>query len=167
MVATVHLVCGSTGSGKTTFAAGLAKERAAVLFSIDDWMVGMFGDDAPAAMSPAWLAPRLGRCEQRIGQVVSQIGSLGVSSVLDLGFQKAEQRARWADMARGANLSVKVHHLDVSADERWRRVEIRNRVQGESYHLTVTRPMFDYIETTWQPPSQAEINKLESRDGLG
>jgi predicted kinase len=43
--ASFHLVCGSTGAGKTTPALRLGQEFGALHFSIDDWMVRLFGPD--------------------------------------------------------------------------------------------------------------------------
>ena len=161
MPATIHMICGSTGAGKTTAARRIGKAEAAALFSIDAWMMGLFGADAPSALTPGWIGPRVRRCEDQIAQVAFEIGALGTSSVLDLGFQGKAQRRRWAEMAATSGLAVKVHVLDVSAVERWRRVEARNATPGDTYSLKVSRPMFDYIETTWELPSQAEITLLE------
>jgi predicted kinase len=43
MSATVHLLCGKTGSGKTMFARRLEQERRAVALSVDPWMIRLFG----------------------------------------------------------------------------------------------------------------------------
>jgi len=45
MCATVHLLRGKTGSGKTTFAPTLERERKAILLSADEWMILLFGRD--------------------------------------------------------------------------------------------------------------------------
>src|SRR5947209_2765871 len=42
LVATVHLICGSTGAGKTTYAKALATRTHAVRLSIEDWMAMLF-----------------------------------------------------------------------------------------------------------------------------
>ena len=48
----------------------------------------------------------------------------------------------------------------MSTEERWQRVSGRNDAQGETYRVTVTRPMFDFIESSWQPPSPDEMAAL-------
>jgi predicted kinase len=159
--ATFHLVCGSTGAGKTTLALRLVQEFGALHFSIDDWMVRLFGADQPARPDWPWIAERLGRCESLIVEMAAEAGRRGVSSVLDLGFQRADQRRRIAEQARAAGLSVRLHFIDVSAEERWRRVSRRNDAQGETYRVTVTRPMFDFIESIWQAPSPDEMTALD------
>ncbi len=85
----------------------------------------------------------------------------GVSSILDLGFQPADQRQRIAQQAKAAGLGVRLHLVDVPVEERWRRVSARNDAPGKTYRVTVTRPMFDFIESIWQPPSPGELAALD------
>jgi predicted kinase len=158
---TFHLVCGSTGAGKTTHALGLVRETGAMHFSIDDWMVTLYGPDAPQPPHWPWIVERVARCGRQIVGTALELGKRGVSSVLDLGFQREDQRRAVAEAARTAGLGVRLHFLDVPADERWRRVSGRNDRQGETYRVTVTRPMFDFIETIWQPPGPAEMAAME------
>ena len=62
-----------------------------------------------------------------------------------------------------AGLAVQLHFIDVDVEERWRRVENRNAEKGETFRLAVTRPMFDFIETIWQPPDADEMAALNGR----
>lgn len=159
--ATFHLVCGSTGAGKTTHALRLVQEFGALHFSIDDWMVRLFGPDQPPKHDWPWIAERVARCESPIVETAIEAGKRSVSSVLDLGFQRADQRQRIAQQAQAAGLAVRLHFIDVPAEERWRRVNGRNDAQGETYRVTVTRPMSDFIESIWQPPSANEMVALD------
>ncbi len=159
----IHLVCGSTGAGKTTQAAKLAREQGALHLSIDDWMVGLFGPDKPARPDWPWIDERVQRCERRMVATALEAGRLGVPAVLDLGLQRADQRRRVAAPALAAGLAVHLHFIDVDVEERWRRVEHRNAEKGETFRLAVTRPMFDFIETIWQPPDAAEMAALNGR----
>ena len=153
-------MCGSTGAGKTTHALRLVQEFGALHFSIDDWMVRLFGPDQPPKRDWPWIAERLARCEALIVETAIEAGKRGVSSVLDLGFQRADQRQRIAQQAQVAGLDLRLHFIDVSAEERWRRVSGRNDARGKTYRVTVTRPMFDFIESIWQPPSPDEMAVL-------
>ncbi len=153
----IHLVCGSTGAGKTTYAGKLARQLGALHLSIDDWMVGLFAPDKPERPDWQWIDERVRRCERQMVTTALQLGRLGVPSILDLGLQRADQRQRIAAAVMADGLAVRLHFLDVDAAERWRRVEGRNHDQGETFRLAVTRPMFDFIETVWQPPSADEM----------
>jgi predicted kinase len=156
----IHLVCGSTGAGKTTYAGKLSRQLGALHLSIDDWMVGLFAADKPERPDWQWIDERVRRCERQMVATARQLGRLGVPSVLDLGLQRADQRQRIATAVTADGLAVHLHFLDVDAAERWRRVEGRNHEQGETFRLAVTRPMFDFIETIWQPPGADEMVAL-------
>ncbi len=155
-----HLVCGATGAGKTTHALRLARERRAVPFSIDDWMVRLFAPDMPGPPDWNWIGERAARCEEQIVATALALGQTGGSSILDLGLLRAERRQALAARATAAGLGVELHFIDVGPAERWRRISARNNEKGETYRLTVTRPMFDFIETIWQPPDAREMVAL-------
>ena len=159
----VHLVCGSTGAGKTTYSQKLAEEVGGVLFSIDDWMVSLFGEDAPRDLTPAWFAPRVLRCEDQIWKMTVQLGKQGIPSILDLGFQRYEHRQRITSLIKAQRFSAKLHVLDVDAQVRWTRVQSRNTQQDGTYRMHVSRDMSDYIEGIWERPSAEEIRNLADR----
>ena len=158
----IHLICGSTGAGKTTYALRLTQEIGAMRFSIDEWMTALYWMDAAQPIDPAWALARVERCMSQIWDVASKVARLGPPCVLDFGFGEAKVRARFAALAEKADLSVQLHFIDVPAEERWRRVESRNAAKGDTYQLTfdVTREMFDYVETMWEPPTADEMRRL-------
>ena len=157
----IHLICGSTGAGKTTYATRLRQQLGALHLSIDDWMVTLFVPDLPPQRDWPWVEERLLRCEQQILVTALELARTGVPSILDLGLQRVAQRRRVAEHASAAGIGVRLHFLDVDAKERWRRVEQRNRQQGETFRMKVSRPMFDFIETIWQPPTDDEMSVLD------
>ena len=155
----VHLICGSTGAGKTTYALRLSEQLGAVRFSIDEWMATLFWMDTPQPLDPAWSVERFSPCMTQIWAVVLRVAAQSVPCVLDVGFGQTQSRAKFAELAGKAGLSVQLHFIDVPADERWRRVETRNAQKGETYQLSfdVTREMFDFVEGLWEPPTDAEM----------
>ena len=157
----IHLICGSTGAGKTTYSTRLRRQLAALHLSIDDWMVTLFAPDTPPQVSWPWIEERLLRCERQILATALQLARAGMPSILDLGLQRADQRQRVADQVASVGIPTRLHFLDVDAGERWRRVEARNEQQGETFREKVTRPMFDFIETIWQPPTPEEMSALD------
>ncbi|WP_425069318.1 AAA family ATPase [Reyranella sp.] len=157
----IHLICGSTGAGKTSYANRLRQQLGALHLSIDDWMVTLFAADRPSQGSWSWIEERALRCERQMLATALQLGRAGLPSILDLGLQRADQRRRVAEQVVSAGIRVRLHFLDVDAGERWRRVEARNEQQGETFRLKVTRPMFDFIETIWQSPTAEEMSALD------
>ena len=157
MAATVHLICGATGSGKTTYAETLAQRLGAVRFSLDEAMMTLFGADRPDDAPFEWYNERIQRVEHDMWQMVTRLTPLGVDAVLDLGFSLKQHRAAFRQRADDAGLDVRLHVLDVPAEERWSRVEARNRERGETYAMDVTRPMFDFVEAMFEAPDSAEL----------
>ena len=126
MAPAFHLVCGSTGAGKTTYSLDLAQRLNGIRFSIDEWMVGLFGKDKPEPLSYDWVMERAERCEQQIGRMAIQCAHAGVAPVLDLAFLRASNRANFASLAEQSGFSVALHFLDVPVEERWNCVKARN-----------------------------------------
>jgi predicted kinase len=159
----IHLVAGSTGAGKTSYALALAEQAQGVRFSIDEWMAALFWPDSPQPLDAGWTMARLERCHATIWSTARQVAERGVPCILDLGFTTAASRAEFAGWAREAGLAVRLHFLDVPADERWRRVEARNAKKGETHQLgfAVTREMFDFVESLWEPPGPGEMAALD------
>ena len=153
----LHLICGSTGAGKTRFARRLGDEVEGIVFSIDAWMTTLFWMDSPQPIAFDWAIERVIRCEDQIKMVALAALGRGVPAILDLGFTTREQRARIGDFASAHPYPLVLHVLEVPADVRWARVEQRNLEQGETFAMPVDRGMFDFVETLWQPPDAAEL----------
>jgi predicted kinase len=154
VAADIILIVGSTGAGKTTYARRLADELGAVRFSIDEWMIGLFWADSPQPIEFAWTMERVERCEAQIFAMVRQLAARGVPAVLDLGFTTKAHRDKFRALAVEAGLSAAVHFIDVPADERWYRVNRRNKERGETYAMQVDRQIF--MDAMWEPPLEAE-----------
>ena len=159
--ALLHVIAGSTGAGKTTYALDLAERLGALHLAIDPWMHTLFGPDQPAELNFDWMIARVDRCEEQMWSVIMQAARVGVPVVADCGFTTREHRTRWRDRAAAAGISAQLHHIDVPAEERWRRVEGRNRDKGASFSFEVTREMFDFVETIREPPTADEIAGFE------
>lgn len=154
--ATIHLLCGSTGAGKTTHARRLAALTRGVVFSIDAWMAALFWMDAPQPPDPAWTMVRIERCAARIWLTALDVARAGTPCILEIGLTTRAVRDRYAALARDDGVTVRLHLLDVDADERWRRVAARNAGGGE-LGFAITREMFDFVEAMWQPPTADEL----------
>ena len=160
MTELIHLICGSTGAGKTTYARQLTERIRGVRFSIDDWMMRLFWMDSPRPIRPDWSLERVERCQALIWTTASCTAKRGVPAVLDLGLAQAASRKTFVGLAQEAGLSVRLHFLDVPLHERWRRVRSRNVDNDNPDRLPfeITREMFDFVETLWEPPTDAELS---------
>ena len=151
-----HLIAGPTGAGKTTYAAALAERLGGVRLSIDEWTQTLFWPDLPEKSDITWALERVARCERQAGAVAASLAARGVPAVIDFGLTTREQRLGWAERAKLNGIATVLHVLESPAEERWRRVESRNRAASGTFVFPVTREMFDTTEQFWEPPDVLE-----------
>ncbi|RJF72105.1 ATP-binding protein [Deinococcus cavernae] len=151
----LHILFGPQGAGKTTYARGLAEQRRALTFSIDEWMQRLYGPDLPHPIEFAWLKERLERCHGQIWLVAQQALRSGADVVLDLGLQRRAERTRYLELAQP--YPSRTYFVDAPLDLRRRRVTERNAQRGETFSFQVTPEMFDFMETFYEAPDEAEL----------
>jgi len=154
--ATIHMVCGPVGAGKTTYGRVLARERRACLFVIDEWMATLFMMDAPAPIALDWAMPRVDRCEAQIWATIRALAEVGVDAVVELGFFTRDQRDRFRATAAAAGLAVQVHSLGTPREVRRERVRARNR-GSETLTVQVDDSMFEWAEGYYQALGDDEL----------
>ncbi|THD70106.1 ATP-binding protein [Phenylobacterium sp.] len=156
--ATLNVIFGPCGAGKTTYAHAFARREKAVAFILDDWMARLFGPDMPEPLEYEWMLERVGRCEAQIWSVAAGAIAAGTSVILDIGLMRRADRARVRQIADATQLLLQWHFVDAPAEVRRARVAGRNVVRGESFAIDVPPDMFDFIEGVYEPPEPAELN---------
>ncbi|UQA57283.1 AAA family ATPase [Polyangium aurulentum] len=162
---TAHLICGSTGAGKTTYSLALAERLGAIRFSIDDWMATLFVPDWPPTPDLSWALERTARCEAQMWRMADQLLARGVDVIFDVGLSKREHRDRFRARAAQAGVPTRLHFLDVDAEVRRARVHQRNAEKIGSYSFEVNDEMFDFMETYFERPSADELVGAEVISG--
>ncbi len=153
----IYLIVGNVGAGKSTYAANLALQKQAHIFTVDEWMKTLFWMEAPDGDTYEWALERVVRIEKQILSETVKLARLGMSIILDLGFFSSDQRTRVHSMLLDAEMPVEVLYLDVDKEERWRRVQHRNSEQGETFQFNVSREVFEFCETIFEPMDDAEL----------
>ena len=97
-VATLFLIVGLPGAGKTTRAKRLAAEHAALRLTPDAWMIPLFGEPGAGGKRDV--------LEGRLIWLALQALRLGTNVVLDFGFWSRDERSslRWLARSAGAFL---------------------------------------------------------------
>jgi predicted kinase len=166
-MATLHLIHGTIGTGKTTFARRLAQERGAVLFCLDRWLVGLYGSDT--SVEP----DRLLRVETLIAECCEAILRAGVDVVYDHGFWSRAKRDAARHLADRVGATAELYWVTCPEEVAFQRVLCRNqRLDGETFSIdpatfeslkSRVEPLgadepHNIVETTlvWQPRTLAE-----------
>jgi predicted kinase len=148
--ARIYLLCGKTGSGKTTYALQL-EQQGAVRFSLDEWMIRLYGHE----MTREEFDQRVQICEGICFDLVETLASRGLDVVIDHGFWRraARDRAR----RRLAHLGIPVELLYFQVPERLLRERLRARnasLPAGTY--LITEEMFDTFSAWFEPPDDSE-----------
>lgn len=159
----IHLVTGVTGAGKSTFSARLAEDLNGVRFSIDEWMETLHNADRPEELRFEWFYERVQRNCLMMRKMAEQVVSVGRPCVFDCGFTNSEERAIFADWAEEQGYSLSLHWITTPVETAWQRVEQRNRDRGATFQFDVTREMFDFILSIWEPPSDEEMARMNGQ----
>ena len=158
MTATLHVIFGPSGAGKTTYAHAFARRESAVAFILDDWMAKLFGPDMPEPIAYDWMIERVQRCEAQIWSVVAGCLAAGTSVILDIGLMRQADRARVREIAQATDLPLQFHFVTAPTETRRARVAERNVVRGENFAIEVTPELFAFIEGVYEPPGPGELD---------
>ena len=127
-MATLHLMVGLPGSGKTTEAKRLEAECSALRLSPDEWQFALFGNDVA---DPAH-DERHSRVEELMWGVAEKVLRAGADVILDFGFWSKAERDIFRQKAAALGVGFKIHFMDVPLPVIWERLSLRNRLSGEN-----------------------------------
>ncbi|THD81962.1 MAG: ATP-binding protein [Phenylobacterium sp.] len=157
MPATLNVIFGPCGAGKTTYAHALARRENAVPFVLDEWGARLFGPDVSGPIEFGWMLERMARCNALIWSTASAVLTAGTSVVLDIGAMRRADRERVRQMAEAEGWSLKWHFVDAPQEVRRARVASRNTAKGETFVMEVTPEMFELLEGVYEAPTPAEL----------
>ncbi len=149
--ATLHMVCGKIGAGKSTLCMQLAAQPGTILISEDSWLASLYPQEITA------LADYV-RCSSRLkaamaGHVQSLLAA-GVSVVLDFPSNTLAGR-QWArGLFEKAGAAHQLHFLDVPDAVCKARLRARN-ASGE-HPFETTDAEFDQISSHFVAPDAQE-----------
>ncbi|WP_336852498.1 ATP-binding protein [Sinomonas albida] len=158
-MATLHLMVGLPGSGKTTLARELEVELSALRLTVDEWHIRLFGADVHDESDEAdWLThnTRHSTIERLLWETTSRVLSLGVDVILDFGFWARSERNEFRAKAQNLGAGFKVHFADVSEECLRERIRARNaQLPAGTFHIPEAK-LEEWI-IQFEPPSPDEL----------
>ena len=148
-MATLFLMVGLPGAGKTARAKDLAAARRALRLTPDEWMIPLFGEPEAGGKRDV--------LEGRLICAALQALRLGTSVVLDFGFWGRDERSALRWLARSAGASCQVVYVSVDRDAQLARIAHR---QASAPHQTypMTAAEVDRWREQFQVPDAAELD---------
>lgn len=151
----VILICGKICCGKSTYAEKIRIENNAVLLSVDEIMLAVFGQHAGEKHDEY--------CEnlqKYLFEKSQEIIGIGRDVILDWGFWQKEKR----DYAKGffgsKSIPCELHYIDISSEVWRQRLEKRNSAisAGKTNAYYVDENLAEKFSLLFEPPSEDEID---------
>lgn len=154
-MAKVILVCGKICSGKSTYAERLRVENKAVLLSIDEIMLAMFG---------LYVGDKhdeyVEKTEKYLFDKSVEIIETGIDVILDWGLWTRDERRYAKEFYSAQGIEHEIHYLNIS-DATWKaRLDKRNRAvsAGEIIAYPVDDNLAAKFGAIFEMPDKDEID---------
>ncbi len=156
MKPTAYLLCGKLCSGKTQYARTLVQAEHAVLLSVDEIMLALYGTNAGEAHD--MLTSRL---QGYLFEKAAEILSTGISVVLDWGFwtRRSREWARHFFQERG--FLTEMVYIDPPEEVREGWIAARNAAvaAGTEEAYPVDEGLADKMEALFEEPDLSELDR--------
>jgi predicted kinase len=147
-MATLFLLVGLPGSGKTTLAKTIERDRGALRLSPDEWMARIVGD--------GYDADRRVSVQKVQWEIAQRVLTRGVDVVLEFGFFHRKERDHYRAAGAALGAEVRVCFLDAPRDELLRRLAERNaNLPPDTF--AVSEQHLDLCYTWFEPPTPDEL----------
>ncbi len=154
-MAKAFLICGKICCGKSIYAERLRVENKAVLLSVDEIMIAVFG---------SYVGDKHDEYTEKIQNYLFQksveIIKSGMNVILDWGFWSRCKRSTAREFYTVRGIECEFYYIDVS-DEVWKeRIAHRNELvlKGEKAAYIIDKNLMAKFVSLFEPPSEREID---------
>ena len=151
----VFLICGRICSGKSVYADVLRRENNAVILSVDEITLALFGQDAGSR-----LDHYVEKTKQYLYKKSLEIIEAGKDVVLDWGFWTRKEREFAREFYSSREIENVFCFIDIGAEEWKRRIKSRNaevlEKKSDSYY--VDEGLAAKFEMAFELPDRREID---------
>jgi predicted kinase len=166
-MASVHLISGLPCSGKTTYSKELRSETESVHFSLDYWLITIFGRYVIREIGHEEHVRRVLACRELIWSVSAEFIKRGTDVILDDGFFLRDDRMKVSAMAHALGAKAIIHFLDVSPEILKERLEARN-ADLPQYNFDIKPETLEGFFGLYEKPlpdEEADLLVINEKDG--
>lgn len=160
-MAKVFLICGKICCGKTTYANNLCTQNNAVLLSVDEITLALFGQHCGDKHDEY-----VERVEKYLLNKSLEFIQNDINVVLDWGFWTKTERESVKEFYKSRGIECELHYIDIS-DETWKyRLNKRNiaMLAEETSAYYVDENLAAKFASIFEVPSEDEIDVIYKGD---
>lgn len=145
----VIVLCGKVGSGKTTYAKKLSEALNAVVLSVDEWMLTVYGRDIPCSEHKM----RVELVEKALYREGHKILKRGVPIIFDFGYWTKEER----NLVKKEfdTYEVEIHYIETEESLLYERV-IKRNAEGLELEYQMSMETHKVLNSRFEVPSEDE-----------
>ena len=154
-MAKVFMICGKICCGKTTYAKKLCTDHNAVLLSVDEITLALFGQHCGEKHDEY-----VEKTEKYLFNKSLELIENDISVVLDWGFWTKKERESAKEFYKSRNIECELHYIDIS-DETWKsRLHKRNNevFANETSAYYVDDNLAAKFNSIFEAPTEDEID---------
>jgi hypothetical protein len=153
------MICGLPGAGKTTIAKKIETENRALRFSLDEWLITLFGRYEITPENHQAHVQRVLACRELIWTTAERALTLDVDVILDDGFFLKEHRSKYKEMIERAGARPKLYFVDIEAETLLNRLQNRNS-DLPANNFAISSELITYFFSLFEPPTEDEEIEL-------
>ncbi len=159
-MAKVFMMCGKLCSGKSTYAKEISEKYNAVILSVDEITLALFGQGA-GEKHDCYVE----KTETYLYDKSLEIIGSGINVVLDWGFWTAKEREYARKFYSSNDIDYEFHYIDIDSFEWLKRLQKRNRdvLEHKSNAYYVDEGLAEKFMTVFEIPSKNEIDVWVSK----
>jgi predicted kinase len=151
-MATLFMICGMAGAGKTTLGKQLETKHDALRLCPDEWIKAVIRDETDKEELDRLRDP----VETLQWATAQKLLRLSVNVILENGFWGRGERLHFGSEAKDLGAEVELHYLDVPEETLWDRLQKRNaKLTRDSFR--VSREELREWMTWFTPPDANEV----------
>lgn len=160
LMAKVYLICGKICCGKTTYAEKLCAKNNAVLLSVDEITLALFGQHCGDKHDEY-----VERTEKYLLNKSLELIQNDINLVLDWGFWTKAERKSVKEFYESRGIECELHYIDIS-DEVWRsHIAHRNKnvLTEETVAYYIDNNLAIKFASLFEVPSEEEIDIVQKQ----